>query len=785
MKEKRKWEEGYPCLLFFMLSSAAIFLYKKFFIPDTMNVFLFVIVILYTGIYLLCRIEKKKFLLGFITIILTGSILLAVFKKWKELTIYLSELFQKAIIPNDSTIVFDIKEQIIIYSIILFSMIFFLELLMLIYQLRYITAVVMIIGIVYAILERKEIGKFTTIFLIGFILLILMELVQSKNKKITKVEQRKAIVFMAPFFLIMIIILLLFPEYQKPYEWTFISSAKETIHKESKIIYQRIKYIFEQSEWNGKIGESGYSDSGFLGNGVSEGEKVDMVLTLKKPINSPLYLTGTEYSDFNHMEWQHSSSITEEEKILLQFNEDIEDTEWRYAAYRYGEEHIGELFCSGNCYITFKEMYTDTIFHPLATTDLFDETIRLDYKKKETKICFKSKLGFEDDYQVYYLLPNQGNPLFEDFLKSEIGYRYNKNGTQNEENFFIATGILKSQQKRTYEETLSRKVKAIQSVYGKKPDFSPAIQEYVNHITAGCTTDYEKLKAIETELSSYQYKTDMKLDSKRDFLEQFLLENKAGYCTYYATAFVLMSRYIGVPARYVQGYCVPTCNYKEIEVMSTDAHAWPEVYFEGVGWIAFEPTPGYQDKRYAVLPVNSGAQPIVKVTPMIPQQQQFFEDTTPSQQQDNEEVKINKMIMVIIVISVIFVFCMAYVISGKIRKKRYQKMSGIEKVAANLQLMMQLFAYHHYKIAEGETLQEFFDRMKNESYGNLLDIPLEIYQKTRYKEEVPNNKDIIQMQNSVNEIYKLIYLSLNRKNKLLIRIKLHDFSLKEEKQHLF
>lgn len=60
-----------------------------------------------------------------------------------------------------------------------------------------------------------------------------------------------------------------------------------------------------------------------------------------------------------------------------------------------------------------------------------------------------------------------------------------------------------------------------------------------------------------------------------------------------------------VTREYVQGFCVPAENETKIEVRSGMAHAWPEVYIEGKGWIPFEPTPGYGEKRYAVRKENT------------------------------------------------------------------------------------------------------------------------------------------------------------------------------------
>lgn len=87
--------------------------------------------------------------------------------------------------------------------------------------------------------------------------------------------------------------------------------------------------------------------------------------------------------------------------------------------------------------------------------------------------------------------------------------------------------------------------------------------------------------------------------SGEDFVEYFLLESHQGYCAHFASAGVLILRYLGVPARYAAGYTASADTFSRDEdgnytAVLTDmqAHAWTEVYLDGVGWIPVEMTPG-------------------------------------------------------------------------------------------------------------------------------------------------------------------------------------------------
>ena len=90
----------------------------------------------------------------------------------------------------------------------------------------------------------------------------------------------------------------------------------------------------------------------------------------------------------------------------------------------------------------------------------------------------------------------------------------------------------------------------------------------------------------------------LKDDTIMQQLEYSLNSKHEGYCTYYATAMTLMVRSLGYPARYVNGYYMKDTaeepNSKGVykrTVRDSDCHAWVEVYFDGLGWMCFDPTP--------------------------------------------------------------------------------------------------------------------------------------------------------------------------------------------------
>ena len=124
-----------------------------------------------------------------------------------------------------------------------------------------------------------------------------------------------------------------------------------------------------------------------------------------------------------------------------------------------------------------------------------------------------------------------------------------------------------------------------------------ALKKLAASNTAGQTTEFAKVNALATWLSGPQFTYSLapaQPTSARS-LVNFLTKGKSGYCVHYAYAMTVLTRLLGIPARFVIGYTAGTRQKDGSYVVSTtDSHAWTEVYFPSMGWIRFEPTPAGQ-----------------------------------------------------------------------------------------------------------------------------------------------------------------------------------------------
>ena len=140
----------------------------------------------------------------------------------------------------------------------------------------------------------------------------------------------------------------------------------------------------------------------------------------------------------------------------------------------------------------------------------------------------------------------------------------------------------------------------INEVYLALPGHLPErISELAHYVVeqAGAVTNLDKAIVLEDFLrntSGLSYNLAPGLTPiDRDFVDHFLFDQQEGYCTHFASAFVVMARAVGLPTRYVEGFIVSgdADIYGYLAVINRQGHAWAEVYFEGFGWHRFDPTP--------------------------------------------------------------------------------------------------------------------------------------------------------------------------------------------------
>ncbi len=143
-------------------------------------------------------------------------------------------------------------------------------------------------------------------------------------------------------------------------------------------------------------------------------------------------------------------------------------------------------------------------------------------------------------------------------------------------------------------------------------------------LVAGAASPYAAATAIEDYLRTFPYDLSVTAPPPEvaDVADYFLFDLQRGYCDYYATAFVVLARVAGLPARFATGFAAGSWSAPDRQwvITEAEAHSWPEVYFPEVGWVAFEPTAAQPAPQRVGLPAAvSDATTASEFEPLAPE----------------------------------------------------------------------------------------------------------------------------------------------------------------------
>jgi transglutaminase-like putative cysteine protease len=150
------------------------------------------------------------------------------------------------------------------------------------------------------------------------------------------------------------------------------------------------------------------------------------------------------------------------------------------------------------------------------------------------------------------------------------------------------------------------------------------VREFARTAVRGGATDYERAQRLKTAIGQRIY-YDLKapaVPAGRDPVDYVIFDSKRGYCDLFATSMVVMARSLGMPARYATGY-YPSLDEMDgdtVVLNESEAHAWAEIFFDGVGWVSFDPTEdaqGSADRGEPTYVEEFWDQPWVEVTTTV------------------------------------------------------------------------------------------------------------------------------------------------------------------------
>lgn len=245
----------------------------------------------------------------------------------------------------------------------------------------------------------------------------------------------------------------------------------------------------------------------------------------------------------------------------------------------------------------FRIAAADKAFHAVYVCDDFFDivpqssvfTARKIYRT-EMDEYFTGERGVLKSYEVSRY-DTEYDPEFSAYITDSLVEEY-------AENDVVSSYILAKKDAVKYNDYLLNPV-VRRSCY-KSEDGYESIRALTEEIIKGKGSDYEKAKAIEEYFLSSLFVYDDKFTPTDSSIENFILNTRRGSCIRYATAMTLMCREAGLTARYVEGFLVKKYNAGTqcYEINATNGHSYVEVWIDGYGWTAFDPTSNNTDEGY-------------------------------------------------------------------------------------------------------------------------------------------------------------------------------------------
>ncbi len=571
---------------------------------------------------------------------------------------------------------------------------------------RYLIIITCLFLILLSIINKTIIDKIIFLPFFLYLLINIIEVIQIRWPKQGDTDLNMHSLYLLPFILLVILMLGRFQIPDKPYEWKFFKDSGWWIRARWESFAN--KYNFSSSSDSDSL-FTGFSDVASLGNDLYKSSRNIMKVSSSYYGKDTIKLGGKTFDTFEDLHW-----IKTDESVI------------DYRTYDILESLCAIIPSDRDIYLDYmRSTYLDISCSGIVTAHVFNPLKSLSYIEKIPLYQSGGDLFFDSTikpaYKIRYYRFFRNN---EDFQKMISNRKAVDAAVFNQ-----ALKIIASVDPKIYTfEGYQAYQKTIYDIYGQKPLLSTKTTRLLEETCKDAATDYEKLLAIEELLSSLQYdlepgKLPEKVDTAAAFLDYLLFESQKGYCVHYATAFVLLARAQGLPARFVQGYAFSLRN-GHADVRSYMAHAWPEVYLDGFGWLDFEPTPSSRSTDNA-------------------QETASDQETTDNGNDpvQNNETRNQVGYIPILLIGIVSLLILV-LIFRVINRIRFNKLSSEQKVKILFKQNLRLLKRMGSGLKKNETLSEYALRLKNTRCSQTADI-ISIYEELIYGNLTVDENDVI------------------------------------------
>jgi Transglutaminase-like enzymes, putative cysteine proteases len=586
---------------------------------------------------------------------------------------------------------------------------------------------ILLIGGVSIFAAQWIIGYFVIYFsfyvFLGFILICYFKHIYVRNSKksnILRAAPGKFLLFSMPICAIVFILAYYIPANEKPMKWSWLDSKIEFVDR-----YIKSNFIVGNSEYF-SINSTGFGkDSTKLGGNIFLSDTIVMKVDSSE---GDIYLKGAVRDRYTGDSWENAmgeQTTLHERSQLNSFNEDLNELSEGMKVISGKLNVLEDISKKTSIDITYENLKTKTIFVPSKVDNLTFEKEDLNLAiDAYGMISNKDFLGTKFNYTAELYSINKKDQSIEAFLRNS------RRGLYSGYEKAILKKSSKNKSGALSRSDIGKLIEMSDSTYARylqlPKDLPERVSKLAGEITSSADNDYDRAKAIEAYLSkNYIYTLEPgDVPENRDFVDYFLFDSKQGYCTYYASAMTILVRSLGIPSRYVEGYILPSkpVSGNIYEVTNKEAHAWVEVYFEGFGWIPFEPTAPYAQSINNVPKETSNKEEAVTKQTQVEENNQIKPDLKSNNSSEDlltenidNGVKVQKAPFIngfIIIFSILLLWILCFsTIKRKIFFYRLQKLSLQERVIKMYKYHLKALSVQGLKMKTGETPLKYAKRI--------------------------------------------------------------------------
>lgn len=480
--------------------------------------------------------------------------------------------------------------------------------------------------------------------------------------------------------------------------------------------------------------------SGFspLGNRLGGNVILNHDIVMRITTDTPARLTGAIFDTYDGYRWYDSHELDKYRfaGILLQgkrsdaFALDLPK----------GDKEIQALY---------SELITQSTMK--VNSSIFGRTIFFAGKPQTFSDLFfdESLIFFNQQGEIYITGNSMGNMTYT--IETNLFDR----GTANfDANMFALEDMTK--------QTSDEQYTAIRSIYLQLPDNLPdSVYQKSVEITSGSNSPYEKAIAIERWLAencTYTLSPGNPPEGV-DFVSNFL-ETKEGYCVYFASAMTILARCADLPARYVTGFSLKRgvdsdgtpLGANVYVATNSSAHAWTEIYFEGIGWISFDAT-GWNFSNTATTGESNSGSNETDFAFLTPEPLSNL-DTSEAENQLNFRGFLSPVIAfsaVAILLSAMLLFTLVrFCYLQATAEKRFRRLTRkfpdtVDRMDACYAWIFRQLAYLGFSTEEGETLSSFARKIDNVRSDTFVSAAFQPVIEARFALKNPSEDDIRKM----------------------------------------